>query len=133
MRWARVVEKEGVEGLRARKAKGGPALLTDPQRDRLRAMLLEGACAHGFATDIWTGKRVSALVLKEFGIKYCWKYVPQLLQDQLGFSWQKPDRQPREIDPVKVETWLRTVWAPVKKGRSKGAGPSGSWTSPARA
>lgn len=95
-------------------------------------MLVEGAIAHGFETDVWTGKRVSRLIRDKFGVDYNWKYIPQLLHEQLGLSWQKPNRRPRELDEAKVAKWLSDVWEPAKKGRSKTSGQSGSSTNPER-
>jgi transposase len=127
-RWKAVVDSEGLEGLRSTKATGVPRL-TDAQRAKLQDMLIEGALAHGFETDVWTGKRVSRLIQDEFGVKYSWKYVPQLLHEQLDLSWQKPARKPRELNERAVKKWLKDVWEPTKKGRSKTSGRSGSSTS----
>lgn len=121
-RWARALREGGLEGLRKREAPGGEPRLDDEQRARLREMLLEGARAHGYETDLWTGKRVAALIRRTFGVAYSEKYVPRLLRDRLGFSWQKPARRPRELDPDRVEEWLRETWEPAKRGRSKASG-----------
>lgn len=129
-RWKNTVFTERMAGLRSTQAKGKPAKLTNAQKEKLRAMLLEGAMAHGYQTDAWTGKRVAALIEKTFGVQYNWKYVPQLLREQLGFSWQKPRRRPRELDPAKVEAWLKDTWEPAKRGRSPASGPSSSLTKP---
>ena len=129
LRWERIALEEGLDGLRSTKAKGAPPKLTDQQRERLRTILLQGALKQGFDTDAWTAKRVARIIEREFGVKYAWKYIPQLLREQLGFSWQKPERKAREIDPAKVEAWLKNVWEPVKRGRSTGSGASGSSTS----
>jgi transposase len=122
-RWEKRVREGGLDALRSTKAKGNPPRLTDEQRERLRGMLLEGAVAHGYETDLWTGKRVARLIERTFGVGYSEKYVPQLLREQLGFSWQKPARRPRELDPDRVEEWLRETWAPAERGRSKADGP----------
>ncbi len=118
----------GLEALGATRAPGKEPRLTPAQRERLRGMLLEGAAAHGYDTDVWTGKRVARLIEEEFGVAYNPDYVPELLRTQLGFSWQKPNRRPRELDPRKVEEFLAT-WREVKRGSSRAAGPPGSWTS----
>lgn len=129
-RWHKAVQKKGLKGLRPTKAKGNPARLTASQRKKLRSMLLQGALVHGFDTDVWTGKRVARLIRDSFGVEYSAKYVPQLLREQLGFSPQKPDRRPRELDPKKVQKWLDEVWEPVKKGRSRANIPCGFSTNP---
>jgi transposase len=131
-RWKKIVERDGLDGLRERPAPGASPRLTPGRREKLRTMLIEGALAHGFETDVWTGKHVSRLIRDKFGVEYNWKYVPQLLHEQLGLSWQKPNRRPRELDETKVAKWLTEVWEPVKKGRSKTSGRSGSSTSPER-
>ena len=74
-RWARRVQEDGLDALRSTKAKGTPSRLTDDQRERLRTMLLEGARAHGYETDLWTGKRVAQLVRKTFGVRYSEKWL----------------------------------------------------------
>ncbi len=127
-RWAERVRSGGLEALRATRAEGKEARLTPAQREGLRVMLLEGAVAQGYGTDVWTGKRVAQLIQDHFGVSYNPDYVPELLRTQLGFSWQKPNRRPRELDPRKVERFLGT-WREVKRGSSREGGPSGSWTS----
>jgi len=113
-RWAQRVRRGGVDALRATKARGKPPGLTAAQREKLRALLLEGAAKRGYETDVWTGKRVARLIRDRFGVAYSPEYVPQLLREQLGFSWQRPERRPRELDPAKVRRFLRT-WRLVKK------------------
>lgn len=131
-RWKAIVDAEGIDGLRSTEARGNPPRLTDAQREKLREILVEGALTHGFETDVWTGKRVSRLIQDKFGVKYSWKYVPQLLHDQLNLSWQKPARRPRELNQRAVKKWMKEVWEPAKKGRSKRSGRSGSSTNPER-
>lgn len=121
-RWERTVREGGLKALRSTRARGAEPRLTEAQRARLREMLLEGARTHGYETDLCTGKRVAPLIRRVFGVAYSEKYVPRLLRDHLGFSWQKPARRPRELDPKAVETWLRETWQPAKKGRSKASG-----------
>lgn len=131
-RWKATLDAKGLEGLRGSKAPGKPRQLSAAELRKLREYLIDGAVAHGFETDVWTGKRVSRLISEEFGVKYSWKYVPKLLHDQLGLSWQKPARRPRELNERAVATWLTNVWEPAKRGRSKTSGRSGSSTNPAR-
>lgn len=117
-RWAAAVRRGGLESLASSRAKGRPPRLSVKQRKRLVKILLEGADQHGFENDLWTGKRVAHVIKAEFEVSYNPKYIPQMLWEQLGFSPQKPARRPHELDPRKVEKWLRESWAPAKKGRS---------------
>jgi transposase len=120
-KWVNAVREEGIEALRARAQGGSDPWLDAGQREELRDLLLLGARSFGFDTDVWTGRRVAFVIEETFGVKYDPRYVPELLRKRLGFSWQKPKRSPREMDPVRVHTWLREVWEPAKKGRSKAA------------
>lgn len=113
--------------MRRRPTTGRPPRLQGRQKQQLRAILLDGAVKAGFATDIWSGKRVAKVIHDRFGIDFNPVYVPELLRVSLDFSWQKPDRKPRELDPAKVKKFLAT-WRDAKKTRRKDVAPSGSST-----
>jgi transposase len=80
----------------------------------LKDILVRGALAYGFDTDLWTLPRVAAVLEKEWGIRYSRSGVWLLLKNQ-GYSWQRPQRQAREKDPAKVAHWTRYTWARLKK------------------
>jgi transposase len=54
IRWRDVVAEEGVAGLKAKPVPGCPAKLTERQRQRIPTLLVRGALAWGFRTDLWT-------------------------------------------------------------------------------
>lgn len=124
-RWDAKRRREGLASLRGSKAPGQPTRLSVKQREKLREALLAGAVAQGFQTEVWTGPRVALVIRKRFGVTYNARYIPHLLDSQLGFSWQKPDRRPRELDPVKVRKFQAT-WRAVKKTHLKENARSGS-------
>jgi putative transposase len=86
--WLRQHRRRGNEGLRARKATGRPPKLNAGQRQTLRRLLLKGACAAGFATDLWTCPRIAEVVRQRFGARYHVDAVPRLMAG-LGFSPSK--------------------------------------------
>ena len=49
---------------------GRPPRLTARQRTRLLNLLLKGATAHGFSTDLWTLPRVAEIIARTFGVPY---------------------------------------------------------------
>jgi transposase len=100
----------------APRPQGRQCKLDADQLKRLRLMLLEGAAAHGFATDLWTIERVRQLVRKEFGVEYGERSVWFVLRHYLDFSPQKPERRAREADPAKVAAWKRQFARRGKKG-----------------
>jgi transposase len=113
-RWREVLRVGGIEALRDMSKGGRPAQLGAAELSRLYVALLEGAMAHGFATPLWTLKRVRLLIEREFGVRYSEVHVWRLL-GQLGLSNQKPDRRALERDAAAIEQWRRRTWPALKK------------------
>lgn len=113
-RWREVLEAGGIEALRDMSKGGRPPRLGAGELSRLYVMLLEGAAAHGFATPLWTLKRVRLVIEREFAVRYSEVHVWRLL-GQLGLSNQKPDRRALERDAAAIEHWRRRTWPALKK------------------
>ena len=114
-RWAqRLAEVDGAIGKLKARALGRPRRLDPAQCAGLRKVLLKGALQAGFPTELWTVKRVRALVKREFGVTYsnsgCWE-----LLRSLGFSPQKPEKRALQRDEVAIATWKRKTWPTLKK------------------
>ena len=84
------------------------------QRDALATALLQGAMAHGFGTQLWTLKRVRALIERLYGVQFSEVHVWRLL-GSMGFNSQKPDRRAIERDDLAVLEWKRKTWPALKK------------------
>jgi transposase len=112
--WAKKITKEGIRGLRKRKAKGGASKLTKERKQRLKRFLDRGALACGFSTDRWTLQRVSELIEQEFEVTYHPNYLNRLL-NKLGFSPQKPLPRAVEQERELVKAWLERDLPRVKK------------------
>jgi transposase len=88
--WKRVLDESGVDGLRAMGDVGRPGQLSAADFKWLDAALRRGAQAHGFGTELWTLKRVGALIKRRFGIEFSdvhvWRLFgePGLLQPKAG-------------------------------------------------
>jgi len=113
-RWKAAYRKHGQAGIAARPTPGRPACLSPGQKKRLVAMLLKGARAGGFATDLWTCPRVAQLIWDRFGVDYHVDHVGRLLHG-LGFSPQKPTRRAIERDEDEIQRWVKEDWPRVKK------------------
>lgn len=110
-------------GKRALKAKPGyikPCRLDDSQKKQLKKILLGGAMAAGFPTDLWTTRRVAEVVKEKFGIEYNPDHLGRILHD-LGFSCQKPTRKAKEQDPQAIVEWRAKEWPRIKKGQKTGS------------
>lgn len=79
-RWQAAYRREGEQALRAKPATGRPARLTEAELSSLREMLLEGATAQGFPTDLWTCPRVADLIRRRFGVTYHVDHIGRLLR-----------------------------------------------------
>jgi transposase len=113
-RWLDVLNDEGIEALREMSKGGRPAQLDGAEHARLREILVAGAQAAGFGTDLWTLKRVRQTIEKRFGVRYSAVHVWRLL-GRLGFSSQKPEKRAAERDETGIGRWKRRTWPVLKK------------------
>ena len=97
-----------------RGALGRPSRLDTAQRTKLSKMLVAGAVANGFPTELWTLARVAVLIKKEFGPSYSTVHVWRLLR-QLGFSSQRPTGRAAQRDEPSIQRWKAKRWPWLKK------------------
>ena len=117
-RWQAEVRSRGPDGLQAKPAPGRPRRLTARQRAHLLKLLLKGASAQGFSTDLWTLPRVATVITHTFGVTYHPAHVRKILRGE-GWSCQKPERRARERDEAAIQRWRTDRWPHIKK-RSPG-------------
>ena len=115
--WRETVRRHGPQGLAPKPVPGRPRKLTSRQRERLPRLLARGAPAFGYRTDLWTTKRVAAVIEREFGVAYHPAHVSRLLAEY-GWSCQKPERRAIERDEAAIAHWKRYRWVAIKKKRS---------------
>ena len=113
-RWKAAFLKEGNGAIRAKRAPGRPAKLSQIAKKALEAVLLRGARAAGYATDLWTCPRVGQVIHKTFGVHYHVDHIGRLLH-ALGWSPQKPQRRAIERDEAAIRRWIKIDWPRVKK------------------
>ena len=114
MRWRDAVQRHGAAGLAVRFSPGRPPKLRPGERRRLVKILLKGALAQGYTTDLWTTSRIAALIRKTFRVNYHPDHVGRLLH-QLKWTHQKPETRALERDEAAIEHWKRVAWPRVKK------------------
>src|SRR5882757_5670913 len=68
MRWGRLLEQEGLRGLRRTTRFGRPPVLTDRQLEQLARRLKAGSLAG--ATKMWTLPRIGKLIEREYGVRF---------------------------------------------------------------
>lgn len=124
--WARqLAEVNGAVGKLKGRPLGRPKRLDAAQCELLSRALVAGALQAGFATELWTVKRVRAVIKREFGVEYsqtgCWE-----LLRSLGFSPQMPEKRATQRDEQAFVQWKRKTWPALKKKRAASAERSSS-------
>jgi transposase len=118
-RWVDTYHRHGLPGLRARPIPGRPSYLSAEQTAHLAQVLLCGAQAAGYRTELGTWKRVAKVTRKEFQVPYPPTALWPLLRGR-GWRWQKPEPRARQRDEGAIAHWRRSRWPHIKKGRATG-------------
>lgn len=121
--WLKAVEKDGEQALLSGRSRTGRRpKLTPEQTARLLTLLSAGAQELGHIGERWDGKRVAALIRREFGVSYLPSNIPRLLR-RLGWSAQKPQVLARQRDEEQIAQF-KADWHGVKKGQRQRGVPS---------
>jgi len=101
--WNRQLTESGLRGLENR-PRGRPAGLSEERRAELLRLLTNGALAQGFATELWTVRRVRQLIEERFSRRYSESQVHRILVG-LGFSSQAPTARELSRDGAVIRRW----------------------------
>jgi transposase len=126
-RWRQQLACGGLRALRRRRVTGRPSHLTAAQWHQLLGTLQRGAVAAGFETERWTLRRITAVVERQFGVRYHVRSLGRALRAR-GWSPQRPLPQATERDEALVAAWLRRDWPRIKRGLAARGVPLPSWT-----
>ena len=119
--WKALLDEGGIDALRAVPGRGRPAKLDKAQLASLRAVVLQSPTEHGFATELWTLKRVVSVIERMHGVRFSQGHMWRIL-GALGFSAQKPEKRAIERNEDAVRTWKRSTWPALKKKPSDRGG-----------
>jgi transposase len=122
--WFALWQQGGVAALKLSERFGRHPKLTDEQLVTVETVLLQGARASGYTTEVWTLQRVAEVIAQRTGIVYHPGHVWRLLR-YMGWSRQRPARRAKERDEAAIEHWVKRTWPALKKGPiASGAGSS---------
>jgi transposase len=113
-RWKASFSKQGAESIKAKLPSGRPPKLNTQAKKTMEEILLQGAKAAGFPTDLWTCPRVAQVIFNRFEIRYHVDHIGRLLRS-LGWSPQKPQRRAIERDEQAIQRWIKEEWPRIKK------------------
>ena len=112
--WVKRGREGGVVALRRRPAPGASPRLTAEQRTHLVEALAKGAPAFGFIGEVWTTKRIAAVIKELFGVSYHPAHVSRVVR-ALGQSVQLPVTQATQRDEAAIAAWQHERWPALKK------------------
>jgi transposase len=112
--WRQAWRTGGEAALAPKSVSGAPRKLTDQQRAQVVQLLLQGARANGFPNELWTLKRIAAVMQVHFGVRYHPSHVWKILRG-LGWSCQVPERRAIQRDEEAIAHWQRYQWPAIKK------------------
>lgn len=127
-RWRQAWASGGEAALAPKPVPGRPRKLTTQQCAQLGQLLLQGARANGFPNELWTLKRIAAVIPVQFGGCYHPAHVWKILR-RLGWSCQVPERRPiqRHEDAIALgENRVRNPLLSIEPGKVFLTKPSAS-------
>jgi transposase len=120
--WRAAWQRGGDAALTPKPVPGAPRKLTDQHHEPWVPLLLKGARAPGFPNELWTLKRIAAVIQVHFGVRYHPAHVWKILR-RLGWSCQVPERRPIQRDEPAIAHWKRDQGPAIKKSPPPGCPP----------
>jgi len=117
-RWVCTVRAQGADALKAKPTPGRPRKLSCRQEKSVLGWLTQPPTRFGFATDLWTSRRLAALIAQRFGIRFNSNYLVEWLHAR-EHSPQKPTEPAKERDEVAIARWREADWPRLQKKREK--------------
>ena len=124
-RWSRQLAESGRESLKRAGRAGRKPQLGEKDLRRIEAGLKRGPEARGYATGLWTARRVVELIEHECGVKYTAVHAWRILR-QLRWSCQRPVGRAMECDETAIRRWKKERWPELKKKPENRRKPSSS-------
>ena len=121
--WLKRARAGGAQALVHRMPPGRRSRLSAAQKAELVRLLEQGAEAHGFLGDVWTTKRVAALIKEAFGVRYHPAHMSRLLRE-LGWSVQKPIRRATQRNDAAIREWWSERWPALQAKPTASGVPS---------
>ena len=118
-------EGGGVEALYRRPPPGPTPRLTPEQQAQIPALLARGAEAYGFAGDVWTQRRIAAVLRRELGVRSHPASLTRLLR-QIGWSPQKPQTRATQRDEGVIGAWFTERWPALRAKPTRSSARSSS-------
>ena len=128
-RWVCTARDQGADALQAKPTPGRPRKLTARQEKTVLGWVAKLPTNFGFPTDLWTSRRLAALIEQRLGIHFNSNYLVEWLRAR-EHSPQKPAQPAREREEAAIARWKDEDWPRLQKKRGK---KMRTWSSSRRA
>ena len=118
-KWAAAFRLGGKKALASKGKPGRKTGMTAVEMKRVEAALLKGPVKNGYRNDLWTLRRVSAVMAKVTGRPAPSTTRTWNLLCEMGWSCQRPAKQARQQNADAVTEFRDKTWACVKKTPEK--------------
>jgi transposase len=117
-RWVCTARNQGADALKAKPTPGRPRKLSARQEKTVLGWLAKAPTSFGFATDLWTSRRLAALIEQRLGIYFNANYLVAWLRAR-EHTPQKPAQPARERDEAAIARWTNEDWPRLQKKREQ--------------
>jgi len=114
LRWRDARARKGEGAFAVGASPGRPPKLSAARRKKLSRILMKGARANVYRTDLWTTRRIGQIIERELGVSYHRGHVGRLMA-AIGWTCQKPERRAVERDEPAIRQWRDQRFPEVKK------------------
>ena len=114
--WQALSKRKGGKALNAKPPPGRPRKLTACQERTVLGWFRKNPRSFGFATELWTARRVAQVIERKWGVKFNPRYLNAWLGAR-AITPQKPQRVPREADQDAIDEWRLRDWPRLQNGR----------------
>jgi transposase len=128
--WQAAYRQHGDEGLKAQPPPPRPGKLSKAQERQVLGWFRQSPKSFGFATELWTGRRVAEVIRRKWNIEFNWRYLLSWLKVR-KITPQKPQRVARKQDPEAVKRFRSHDWPRLQNGRDASGPPLFSSMNPA--
>ena len=106
--WIQRLTVSGLPGLWEGSHTGRPARLSTLEMARLRKAISRSPRELGYDQNLWDGLLLSHHLAQNYSVSLSVRQCQRLFH-QLGFSLQRPRRQPSEATPIQQATFKKTI------------------------
>jgi transposase len=125
--WKAAHKRRGDQGLRAKPPPGRPRKLSTRRERTVLTWFRKSPRSFGFATDLWTAKRVAEVIRRKWQVDFNPRYLNAWLAAR-AITPQKPQRVPREADRAAIDRWRTHDWPCLQNGPAASGPPLPSST-----